>query len=83
MPDLDEDGFTVRIPDDIPDEQRDAYLRGLYDMAEYLQHVGATAQQAYLQAIDDGPADDQPTCETCGAVLSYNPATGERYCTEC
>jgi len=82
--DVGEAGFTVTVPEDIDDNQREAYLRGLRDMAEYTQRVGAQVQQIYEDELAaERTDDDTPRCEECGESLAYDPSTGAHYCPDC
>jgi len=77
----DKDGFELQIPESLSDEERQAYVQGLMDMAEYMQHVGYRAQQIYETELLQEPQVENP-CPDCGEEQIYDGSTGLR-CPEC
>ena len=69
--------WRFEVPDDVPDAHRDAYLRGLRDMAEYFGQVAHQTMVAYDRQVEP---PDPDVCPECGDDLTYNPATGEKMC---
>lgn len=70
------DGYEIQIPEDLTETQRRAYLRGLRDMAEYMQTVGMQAREIYEEEIEE----QGDRCD-CGAELIWTGT--EKICPDC
>jgi len=64
----------------IPEQaDRESYLEGMRDMAQYVQEIGIEIEQT----VDQELSDDGDVCDECGAPLSHDPSSASSYCGEC